>query len=120
MYESNMQELDIFYLKYKEPIRSCLLTLKEIILKQDSLLSWEWKYGMPFFYYNGKMFCYLWFHKKYNQPYIGIVEGHRLNNPELMAENRSRIKIFLFNPEEDIPIKKIQEILNSAIKLYKQ
>ena len=120
MYESNMQELDNFYLKYKEPIRSCLLTLKEIILKQDSLLSWEWKYGMPFFYYNGKMFYYLWFHKKYNQPYIGIIEGHRLNNPELMAENRSRIKIFLINPAEDIPIKKIQEILNSAIELYRQ
>ena len=115
-----MQELDNFYLKYKEPLRSCLLTLKEIILNQNSLLSWEWKYGMPFFYYNGKMFCYLWFHKKYNQPYIGIVEGHRLNNPQLMAENRSRIKIFLINPEEDISIKKIQEILNRAIKLYKQ
>jgi hypothetical protein len=115
-----MQELENFYLKYKEPVRSCFLTLKEIILKQDSLLSSEWKYGMPFFYYSGKMFCYLWFHKKYKQPYIGIVEGYRLNHSELMAENRSRIKIFLINPEEDIPIKKIQEILNSAIKLYKQ
>jgi hypothetical protein len=37
-----------------------------------------------------------------------------------MAENRSRIKIFLINPAEDIPIKKIQEILNSAIELYRQ
>jgi hypothetical protein len=37
-----------------------------------------------------------------------------------MAENRSRIKIFLINPAEDILITKVQEILNSAIELYKQ
>ena len=114
-----MQELDNFYLKYQEPIRSCLLTLKEIVLKQDSLISSEWKYGMPFFYLNKKMFCYLWVHKKYKQPYVGIVEGYKLNYPELIAENRSRIKIFLINPEGDIPLNKIEEILASAILFYK-
>jgi len=114
-----MQELDNFYLKYQEPIRSCLLTLKEIILKQNSLLSSEWKYGMPFFYFNQKMFCYLWVHKKYKQPYIGIIEGYKLNHPELIAENRSRIKILLINQAEDIPIKKVEEILASAILFYK-
>ena len=54
-----MKEPDNFYLQQEEPIKGCLLALKEIILSQDEDISNEWKYGMPFFCYKKKMFCYL-------------------------------------------------------------
>jgi hypothetical protein len=111
--------MDDFYLQKQEPIKSCLLTLKEIILTEDKDITTTWKYGMPFFCYKGKMFCYLWVHKKLHQPYIGIVEGGRINHPQLITENRSRIKIILFNPNEDLPLKTIKAILKQAIELYK-
>jgi hypothetical protein len=80
-------DLDNFFLNQKEPVKGCLLALREIILKHDPHISAAWKYGMPFFCYKGKMFCYLWLHKKFEQPYLGIVEGKRLNHPGLIIEN---------------------------------
>jgi uncharacterized protein YdhG (YjbR/CyaY superfamily) len=114
-----MQEIDNFYFKKEEPIRECLLALREIILSQDKEITEAWKYGMPFFCFRGKMFCYLWFHKKHLQPYIGIVEGNRFDHPNLIIEKRSRMKIMLFDPNKDLPIETIKMILKKAINLYK-
>ncbi|CAN5351451.1 hypothetical protein BH11BAC5_BH11BAC5_48740 [soil metagenome] len=65
------------------------------------------------------MFCYLWMHKKYLQPYIGIVEGKRFDEPFLIQESRSRMKIMLFDPNEDLPLEAIENVLQKAISLYK-
>lgn len=113
------KELDNFYLRNEEPVRGCLLALRTLILKQDQDISAAWKYGMPFFCYQGKMLCYLWVHKKLNQPYIGIMEGKRIDHPDLILEKRTRIKIILFDPEQDLPIDTIKTILDQAIGLYK-
>lgn len=78
-----------------------------------------WKYGMPFFCYKGKMFCYLWLHKKYGQPYIGIVEGKKVDHPDLLQEKRARMKILLLDPGTDLPLKKINAILKQILALYK-
>ncbi|MBK7788525.1 MAG: DUF1801 domain-containing protein [Saprospiraceae bacterium] len=113
-----MTEIENYYSNQPEPIKGTLLALKEIVLSQDKNISHEWKYGMPFFCYKGKMFCYLWVHKKYKQPYIGIVEGQRFNDPDLLQESRSRMKIMLLNPEIDLPIKKIKNLLKKVLTLY--
>ncbi len=114
-----MTELDNFYLKQHEPVKGCLLALREIIFSQDKEVSSTWKYGMPFFCYKGKMFCYLWYHKKYQQPYVGMVEGKHFNEPFLIQEKRSRMKIMLVDPNKDLPIDWINNILQQAIGLYK-
>lgn len=71
------------------------------------------------FLFQRKMFCYLWIHKKYRQPYIGIVEGQRLNDADLIAEKRSRMKILLIDPDGDLPVNKIEAIIKKAADLYK-
>src|SRR6478609_3387827 len=109
-----MKAEDNFYLQQEEGISSTLLALKEIIMRQDKAITHEWKYGMPFFCYKGKMFCYLWVHKKYNQPYIGIVEGKHFNEPFLMQEKRSRMKIMLLDPEKDLPVTTIKNIIQKS------
>lgn len=114
-----MRELDNFYLQQDEPIKGTLLALREIILQQDKDITNAWKYRMPFFCYKGKMFCYLWVHKKHKQPYIGIVEGKRFNEPFLIQEDRSRMKIMLLDPNKDLPLQTIESILQKAINLYK-
>ncbi len=96
-----------------------MLALREIILSQDAEVTNVLKYGMPFFCYKEKMFCYLWFHKKYRQPYIGIVEGIRFDEPFLIKEGRSRMKIMLLDPNADLPLKTINTVLQRAINLYK-
>ncbi len=114
-----MRPIDNFYLLQEEPTKGCLLALKEIILSQDSHVAEAWKYGMPFFTYKGKMFCYLWVHKKHKLPYIGIVEGKHFDHPDLIIEKRSRMKILLLNPNKDLPVKTIEIILQQAVNLYK-
>ena len=96
-----------------------MLALRDIILKLDPEITAQMKYGMPFFCYKGKMFCYLWFHKKHQQPYLGMVEGSHLHHPNLIIEKRSRMKIMLFNPDEDLPIETIEHILQEALNLYR-
>jgi hypothetical protein len=111
--------LDNFYLQKEEPVKSCLLALREIILAQDKNITAAWKYGMPFFCYKGKMCCYLWVHKTLHQPYLGIVEGKHIHHPKLLQEKRSRMKTMLFDANKDLPIKTIKAILQQAIDLYK-
>ncbi|MFS2190395.1 DUF1801 domain-containing protein [Mucilaginibacter sp. Mucisp84] len=111
--------IDDFYLTKDEPNRSCLLSMRDIILSFDSNITAEWKYNMPFFCYKGKMFCYLWIHKKTQQPFLGMVEGKHLHHPDLIFDDRARIKIMIFNPEEDLPVDNIRLILNEAIDLYR-
>jgi len=114
-----MKQLDDFYLKQDEPTKGVFFALKEIILKQDEDITHVLKYGMPFFCYKGKMFSYLWIHKKLKQPYIGIVEGKHFDEPFLLQEARSRMKIMLLDSNEDLPLQRIENIIQKALNLYK-
>jgi hypothetical protein len=114
-----VKEIENFYLRQEEPVKSCFLALREIICAQDKEIVNTLKYGMPFFVYKGKMFCYLWYHKKYKQPYIGMVEGKLFDHPLLIQEKRSRMKIMLIDPEKDLPVKTIQSIVKKALAYYK-
>jgi hypothetical protein len=114
-----LRATDNFYIQKDEPVKSCLFALRHIILSQDKDVSAAWKYGMPFFCYKGKMFCYLWVHKKLQLPYLGIVEGRKIDHPGLIVEKRSRMKIMLFDPSGDLPVEIINSILQQAINLYK-
>src|ERR1700744_5983301 len=113
-----MKAIDDFYLQLEEPAQSCLLALRKIVLAQDKDVTEAWKYKMPFFCYKGKMFCYLWVHKKNSLPYIGIVEGRRVDHPALIIEDRARMKIMLLDPNTDMPIETIDAILKIALSFY--
>jgi hypothetical protein len=113
-----LNPLDSYYFQKEEPVKSCLQFLREFILAQDPAITEALKYGMPFFCYDGKMFCYLWIHKKYQVPYIGIVEGAKINHPDLIIEKRARMKILLLDPHKDLPMKKINTIMKQVLKIY--
>lgn len=113
-----LRPIDDFFLNKEEPIKSCLQSLREYVLKKDGRIVEAWKYGMPFYCLRGKMICYLWVHKKFRQPYFGIVEGKKMDHPDLLAEKRSRMKILLIDPAMDLPLDKINTILSKMLLLY--
>ena len=113
-----MIEIDNFYLSKPEPLKGCLLSLRDVILRSDSAITEAWKYGMPFFCFRKRMFCYLWIRKKTSVPYIGVVEGRNISHPRLIQESRSRMKILLIDPTKDLPVKTILTILKKAARLY--
>lgn len=114
-----MKDIDQYYLQLEEPTKGIFLALREFILSLDANITNDFKYKMPFFCYNGKMFCYLWKDKTTQQPYIGIVEGNAINHPLLEQGNRARMKILRINPKEDLPIENITEIFNQLLIFYK-
>ena len=114
-----LRPIDEWYNQKEEPLKSCLQFLRAHILQRDKAITEAWKYGMPFFCCNGKMFCYLWVHKKYKQPYLGIVEGKKISDPDLVVEKRARMKILLLDAHKDLPLKKINRILKEVISWYK-
>ncbi|HEX8378588.1 MAG TPA: DUF1801 domain-containing protein [Pedobacter sp.] len=114
-----IREVDSYYLNKEEPNKSCLLALRSIILEQDKKITETQKWRMPCFCYKKKMFCYLWTDKKTDNPYILLVEGRHLVHPELEVGKRSRMKIFRVNPNKDLPLETIKNILQSSLDLYR-
>ncbi len=110
--------LENFYANLDEPLQSCFLALRSIILAIDKGITPEWKYKIPFFYYKKKMFCYIWTDKKTKEPYIGVVKGLAIKHPKLELGNRKLIPILKLKANEDLPLETINEILNKAIQLY--
>jgi Domain of unknown function (DU1801) len=113
-----MKALDDFYEQQVEPNKGSLLALRYILLNKDHSLTEEWKYRLPFFYYKGKMLCYLWIDKKTKQPYIGWVDGNKIDHPLLVQANRKRMKVLYIDPYKDIPVKIIHYILKQALSLH--
>jgi hypothetical protein len=114
-----LRPIDNWFLQKAEPLKSCLQFLRIHILQQDAAVTEAWQYGMPFYFYKGKRFCYLWVHKKYGQPYIGVVDGKMIDHPDLLVEKRARMKILLVDARKNIPVKKINGILQEVLALYK-
>jgi len=113
-----LRPIDNYFLNNEEPFKSCLQFLREHILKLDADITEKWQYGMPFFYYKGTRIGYLWIHKKDRKPYIGIVDGYKIDHPELIKEKRSRMKILLIDPQKNVPIKKIDKLFKEVLALY--
>ncbi len=114
-----IRDSDNYFLQQEEPVKSCLFFLRDYILSYEKGISEGWQYRMPFYFYNGKRFCYLWIQKKNQLPYVGIVDGKLIDHPDLIQEERTRMKIFLIDPLKDVPIKTLRSVLHAALKIQK-
>ena len=47
------------------------------------------------------------------------MEGKHLDHPLLETGDRARMKIFRVDPEQDLPIDTITELLQQALELYR-
>lgn len=112
-----LTSLEQYYFDKPEPLRGFLLAMKDIIQGMDSRITPEWKYGMPFFYLDGKMFCYFWFDKKNGQPYLGFMNGNKMVHPKLESGDRKRVRIYRLDPDKDIPLDEVEYLLREAIEV---
>ncbi len=110
--------LENYYLKQPEPIRECLLAMKEIILHISSKITHERKYQIPFFYYKGKKLCFLWVDRK--KPLLGFVQDRKLQPLVAGVKRRDTIETILLDPAADLPIELVTERLKEIMKLYDQ
>ncbi|NMH86163.1 DUF1801 domain-containing protein [Flavivirga sp. Y03] len=115
-----MKETDTYYLNIKEPNKSTLLALRNIIFDQNKEVIEFLKFKTPCFEYRSKVFCYLWIDKETNKPCLLMQEGKYLNHPDLEKTKHKHIEIFRINPNEDLPIKKIVSILNAGLEFLEK
>ena len=113
-----MRAIDDFFMAQQEPVKSCLQALREFVLRYDHRITEHWKYRMPCYYFNERMFCYLWIDKKKNWPYILMVDGRLIDHPALEAGDRARMKVLMIDPQKDLPLKIMKAIFQKAIALY--
>lgn len=109
------QEANLLYEPYPEPIEGCLQALRHLIRHYDPQITEARMYGMPFFYFRNKRFCYLWVDQKYQQPYVGFHQGYRINHPALEQAGRVQIKVLRIDPTRDIPVKTLYGIIKKAL-----
>ena len=110
-------QLTHFYLDKEEPLRGTLLALHDYILAFDAEIRAAWKWNTPFFTYLGKNLCYLWMDKKTGFPYIGFIDGHKIEHPMLLSGDRKQIKVLLIHPEEDFPQEAMEAIFAEALEI---
>ena len=48
-----------------------------------------------------------------------MVEGNHMHSPELEQGDRTRMKIFRVDPNKDLPINTLEDILQTALDLYR-
>ena len=113
-----MNDLLEFYENLPEPNKGCFLALRKIIMDYSNDFSEEWKYKLPFFYYNGKPFCYIWKDKKTTFPYVTFVRSLHINRPELEIGSRKKMKALTINPTEDIDIDTLHEIMKESLQKF--
>ena len=113
-----LSDLNKFFLNQDEPNKSCFMALRGIILDFNLNITEHWKYKVPFYYFKGKPFCYLWQDKKTRQPYIGIVKGLHINSPFLIKGNRKKMKVFRIDPKVDFPVEEIYSVFEEVARFY--
>ena len=111
-----LNELERFYFSLPETDQSALLYLRQFVLDYSKKLTEHFKFRTPFFYYNGKMFCYFSVEKKTGRIYIGFVRGYLMKHKALISGNRTQIKVYYIDKDKDVNIKELKQLLNEAIK----
>lgn len=112
-----MKKLDEYYQRLEEPMRGCHLAIRQVLLNLDEQIEETWKWSTPFFTYRKKMLCYLWIDKKDRFPYLGIYGGDLLNHPALVQMHQAKIRKLVINPQEDLPVVTLQEVIGQACAL---
>jgi|HubBroStandDraft_2_1064218.scaffolds.fasta_scaffold163458_2 hypothetical protein len=112
------KELENYYLKQPEPIQSCLLALKSIILSVSKEISQRRMYQIPFFYYRDKKIAFLWVNRK--RTLFGIVTDKSILEFPEGTRRKDSYESIAIDPNEDIPVEDIVGMLRRQMNLYDQ
>lgn len=112
-----MKTTDNYYLEQDEPNRSCLLALREFVLKYDPGISEALKWGIPSFSLDKKMCLFFNIDKKTKQPYLLFSNGNEMEHPLLEQGTRLRMKTLVIDPNMDLPIKVLNDLMCQAVTI---
>ncbi|SNZ01868.1 DUF1801 domain-containing protein [Flagellimonas pacifica] len=114
-----MNPAEEYILSQKEPFKSILLQLQVIIEATIPDLELKFKYRIPFYYLDGKPFCYLNVPKK--KPYVDVgfwSSVHlTVHSDKMVTEGRKIMKSLRHHTLGDIDGNVLVEVLQDAYKV---
>ena len=106
-----MNPAEEYILNQPEPFRTILLQLQSLIEQSIPGVSLKYRYRIPFYYLNGRPFCYLNRARDYVD--LGIPHAYRLTRHISLMESRGRktVKSLRYRKAEDIDSGVLLEVL---------
>jgi hypothetical protein len=105
--------LESYYVNKPEPYQSCLLALRDIILRANPGICHERKFQIPFFTYKNKKLGYLWLNNK--KLMLGFCLDKSLQEAIAGTKPKDKYESVRIDPNADIPIDMIMEKLHYYI-----
>ena len=102
-------QLEPYYLSKPEPYQSCLLALKDVILRYNPDICHERKFQIPFFTYKGKKLGYLWLNGR--KLMLGFCLDKSLIDFAPGTKPKDQYESIRIDPADDLPMDYIMEKL---------
>ncbi|RDY60798.1 DUF1801 domain-containing protein [Flagellimonas nanhaiensis] len=114
-----MNPAEDYILNQPEPYRSILLQLQVLIETTVPRLELKYKYRIPFYYLDGKPFCYLTVKAKKKYVDMGFWSSAHLtvHLDKMVTEGRKVMKSLRYFSLEDIDPEILVEVLQDASKV---
>lgn len=107
---------DDYYLKHQEPLQSCLLALKYIIMKVDENIAHEMAYQIPLFTYKGYRLAFLWITRK--KLLLGVITDKKVLPLVDGKKQKDQYEMIEIDPNADLPKDMMVDKFKQRIKLY--
>ncbi len=115
-----MRPTDEYIFKQPELYQSMILYLVGIFKKEIPELELMFKWGVPYFYFHNKPFCYFAPNHKKGFVDAGFARGFQLkrNQNELIVENRNTVKSLRYFNLESIDNEVLLDVIRESKSLY--
>ena len=115
-----MDPASAYILDQPEPFRSILLHLQLIIERTIPGVSLHYKYKIPFYYLDGKPFCYLNQSKNYVDVGFWMAAHMTIHQEHMTKKGRKKIKSLRYFTLEDIDENILMDVLKNAFEVKDQ
>lgn len=111
-----MKPAEAYLLNQAKPFKSILLQLQVLIEATVPELTLEFKYNIPFYYLNGKPFCYLNVPPKKKYVDVGFWSSAHLSIhlDKMVTEGRKVMKSLRYFKVDDIDAEVLRAVLENA------
>ncbi|MFN3753783.1 DUF1801 domain-containing protein [Flavobacterium sp.] len=116
-----MKPSEVYILNQPEKYRDILLHIIAVVEHNLPEATLEYKWGIPYFYYKKKPFCYLNASHKHQFVDVGFAKGFQLksNQEHLVADNgRNTIKSLRYHTLETIDNAILISVIEESKMLY--
>ena len=112
-----MDPASSYILNQPEPFRAILLHLKGVIEKEFPSVSLKFKYRIPFFYLEGRPFCYLNQTRDYVDLGFWMAAHLTVHLDKMSTEGRKMMKSLRYRTLEDIDNDILLPVLRNAYEV---